>query len=147
MDRLVAMHEVLRAVGAVSRRGSDYDNWDLEVRGGFWGAARMRLVAEEHGAGKQMLRFRTWPRVSVKVLVLAGVAMVLAVAAAFDAAWFVVAFFALAGLGVAFAAANDAARAMGELAGALSAAVSDGTADVASTPKAPGSESRQAEAA
>jgi hypothetical protein len=43
-------------------RGGDYDRWDLEVRGGALGGARVRMTIEEHGAGKQMARYRVWPR-------------------------------------------------------------------------------------
>jgi len=37
--------------------GGDFDNWDLKVRGGLLGSAQLRMAVEEHGAGKQLLRF------------------------------------------------------------------------------------------
>ena len=46
-------------------RGGHYDRWDLEVRGGTLGSARLFTVVEEHGAGKQLLRVRSWPRFSL----------------------------------------------------------------------------------
>ena len=67
-------------------RGGDYDRWDLEVRGGPLGAARARMGVEEHGAGKQLLRFRLWPKVSGLGLVLTLIFATLAVAAAIDGA-------------------------------------------------------------
>jgi GT2 family glycosyltransferase len=61
-DRLAALEELLGAEGAIVRRGGPWDRWDLEVRGGVLGGARMRLVVEEHGAGRQLARFHAWPR-------------------------------------------------------------------------------------
>jgi hypothetical protein len=53
----------------------------MEIRGGVLGAARLRLAVEEHGGGKQFLRWRAWPRISpaysgivVAMLALAGAA-------------------------------------------------------------------------
>jgi hypothetical protein len=48
----------------VFRHGSGFDRWDLEVRGGIFGAARLRSAIEEHGGGRQLVRFRVWPRAS-----------------------------------------------------------------------------------
>jgi glycosyltransferase involved in cell wall biosynthesis len=51
------LHEKIPAT-----KGGDYDPWDVEVRGGMLGSARLQFAAEEHGDGKQMLRFRIVPR-------------------------------------------------------------------------------------
>jgi GT2 family glycosyltransferase len=77
----------LRAAGATPLRGGAYDRWDLELRGGRLGTARARMAVEEHGAGKQLVRFRTWPRVPPVGLVMILLFTVLAVGAAFDHAW------------------------------------------------------------
>lgn len=45
-------------------RGGDYDRWDLSVHGGLLGAVRLLMAIEEHGSGKQLLRFRLRPRIS-----------------------------------------------------------------------------------
>ena len=62
--------------------GADFDRWDLEVRGGLFGVARVLTTVEEHGGGQQLVRFRIWPRVSrgatVLTLLLAGVGVVAA---------------------------------------------------------------------
>jgi hypothetical protein len=34
----------------------------MQVRAGPLGSARIRLGVEEHGEGRQLLRFRVWPR-------------------------------------------------------------------------------------
>jgi GT2 family glycosyltransferase len=46
------------------QRGGDFDPWDLQVRGGLAGSARVSLAVEEHGAGRQLLRWRVRPRTS-----------------------------------------------------------------------------------
>jgi len=63
-DRLQAIEAQLRNIGAPVLRGGGYDRWDLEVRGGILGAVRILIAIEEHGAGRQLLRFRSWPRCS-----------------------------------------------------------------------------------
>ncbi len=65
-QRLKEMEEGLRAEGACVLRGGRHDRWDLEVRGGFFGAARLLLGVEEHPGGHQMLRLRWWPVVPAR---------------------------------------------------------------------------------
>lgn len=60
--RLRGLESQLRNRGAVVRRGGDFDRWDLELRAGLLGAVRIDLVVEEHGQGKQLARYRAWPR-------------------------------------------------------------------------------------
>jgi glycosyl transferase family 2 len=62
--RLLIAEEGLRAEGVALEVGGEFDRWDLEVRGGFFGCARLRLAVEEHGGGKQLARFRIWPRIA-----------------------------------------------------------------------------------
>ena len=100
--RLAAVEQALREAGAVVRRGGDFAGWDLEVRGGLLGAARMLSGVEEHGQGRQMSRARVWARASgagrVTVAVLGGLAL---------AAWLAhapIAAGVLAGLGLLLAA-------------------------------------------
>ncbi len=77
----------LRTAGACVRRGGDYDRWDLEARSGMFGAARTHMAIEEHGSGRQLVRFRMWPRCSIKGLALIGLNAALATAASLDDAW------------------------------------------------------------
>lgn len=46
-------------------QGGDFDPWDIEVRGGLIGLAQLRIAIEEHGGGKQLLRYRIAPRISL----------------------------------------------------------------------------------
>ncbi len=58
-------------------RGEEHDRWDLEVRGGILGAARVLMGVEDHAGGKQLLRLRYWPRIPERgpILVLAFAAL------------------------------------------------------------------------
>jgi len=62
---LLSLESVLRSDGAVVRRGGDYDNWDMEIRGGLFGGLRVYTVSENYGRGKHMLRLRSRPWFSV----------------------------------------------------------------------------------
>ncbi|MGH9423992.1 MAG: hypothetical protein ACRD3J_28715 [Thermoanaerobaculia bacterium] len=48
-------------MGASTSRGGDFDNWDLEVSGGLVGQARTLMAIEEHGGGRQLVRYRIEP--------------------------------------------------------------------------------------
>lgn len=56
------IEQPLEELGASVRRGGDFDRWDLDIRGGLFGSVRLRVLIEEHGAGKQLVRVLTWPR-------------------------------------------------------------------------------------
>jgi hypothetical protein len=84
---LSSVENALQEEGEASLRGGDYDRWDLEVRGGRLGAARTLMAIEEHGGGKQLLRFRTWPRCSSAGAGVITLFAVLASGAALDHAW------------------------------------------------------------
>jgi O-antigen biosynthesis protein len=86
----------LREKGSTVLRGGDFDRWDLEVRGGLLGCVRMLIAVEEHGGGKQLARFRSWPRPSPVPIFLTVLLGALAIAGGIDHAW--VAFASLAAL-------------------------------------------------
>ena len=140
--RLECLHAALRAAGAVAWRGGDWDDWDLEVRGGFLGGARLRMGVEEHGGGCQLLRFRTWPRVPASA-VLAAAALAAPGVAALAAGALAVGVVLLAGAaGLLGTAAAHAARALAALELARPAAESEapiglGVAAAATTPALP----------
>ena len=77
----------LRSDGASLVLGGDCDRWDLEVRGGVLGTARLFMAVEEHGTGKQLFRFRLWPRFNVEALIAISVFTLLALGAALDQFW------------------------------------------------------------
>jgi glycosyltransferase involved in cell wall biosynthesis len=78
-ERVRAIAVALRADGSVIRSGGDWDSWDLQVRGGMLGAARLRIGVEEHGAGRQLVRARAWPWAPPVALVLGALVATLAV--------------------------------------------------------------------
>ena len=64
-ERLKSFEADLRKPGVYVRRGGDYDRWDLEVRTGVSGSARLLMAVEDHGAGNQFVRLRVWPKWSL----------------------------------------------------------------------------------
>ena len=61
---LEAIEKKLRLESPLVIRGGVFDAWDLEVRGGMLGSARLLLGIEEFGGGKQLVRYRIWPHFS-----------------------------------------------------------------------------------
>jgi GT2 family glycosyltransferase len=61
-ERLERIEAELQRTGGAILKGGDYDRWDLQVRGGLLGVARMRMAIEEHGGGRQLIRVRSWPK-------------------------------------------------------------------------------------
>ncbi len=86
-QRLAGFEQKLKATGAAVIRGGEFDRWDLQVRGGLLGSARLLMAIEEHGDGKQYLRIRLWPVVLPSVMILAVLFAVLAAIAALDLEW------------------------------------------------------------
>ena len=84
---LQIMVEGLQQTNVPVRTGGDFDDWDLELRGGLLGGARALMAIEEHGSGKQMVRFQVWPKLSLIGAVLGALCVVLATGAALNGAW------------------------------------------------------------
>jgi hypothetical protein len=127
-----AMEARLRSVecrvadrGTASARGGPTDPWDLEARTGSFGSGRLLGTVEEHGHGRQMVRWRLWPRVPVASVVGAAIALALATLAAIDGR--VGPALVLAALGVVVVARTvlDTGNALAVLASAVDAGRSD----------------------
>lgn len=43
------------------QRGGSFDRWDIQARNSLFSISRGLLAIEEHGAGKQLIRFKIWP--------------------------------------------------------------------------------------
>jgi GT2 family glycosyltransferase len=117
-DWLTAAESTLRSRQAVVVRGSASEPWDIEVRGGHAGIVRLAACVEEHGEGRQLVRFRVLARTSAAGFLLVSLLTGLAVWATVDAAWAAAAVLGLGATGVA-------ARAILEC-GVASATVQDG---------------------
>jgi GT2 family glycosyltransferase/membrane protein implicated in regulation of membrane protease activity len=76
----------LEQTGCAVRCGQDYDDWDMEIRCGLLGALRVRAAAEEHAGGKQLLRFKSWPRMFAMTGVTAALLGVIAIGSGLDGA-------------------------------------------------------------
>jgi len=86
-DRLEAVESALKHLGVVVRRSGDFDNWDLEIRSGLLGSARLRMVAEEHGQGRQLVRWRVSPKCSEIGLIVLSTLVAISVGAGTARAW------------------------------------------------------------
>lgn len=71
-QRQQAIEAALRKQDTMVLRGGDFDRWDLEIRCGTLGRARARMLIEEHGQGKQLIRLRCWPHLSVLAIAAIG---------------------------------------------------------------------------
>jgi hypothetical protein len=109
---LEAVETSLRDGGAVIARSGEYDSWDLQVHGGVLGSARLQMLVEEHGAGKQLGRVRTWPVVSPGGVALILFFCVLAAIAGSQQAWAACAILGAAGVVAALRMALESAAAM-----------------------------------
>ena len=97
-NRLRTLEEQLVATGTATRRGGPTDAWDIEARTGAFGSARLLGTVEEHGHGRQMVRWRIQPRVPRWVVASALSLFLLASLALLDDAF--IAAIVLAALGV-----------------------------------------------
>jgi hypothetical protein len=112
-DRLSDIEDAMARDGVPVVAGGAFQRWDLQARGGLLGAARLSMGLEEHGGGRQLVRFRIVPttpllaRVSVAAL-LAG-----AIAAEIGGARAVGVALALAVVGLTVRIARESGRAVG----------------------------------
>jgi O-antigen biosynthesis protein len=97
-ERLKSLEADLGKSGVYVRRGGDYDRWDLEVRAGLFGFARLLMAVEDHGAGNQFVRVRLWPQCSLLELLPIVLFASLAAAAVLDRAWMASAIMGLLSL-------------------------------------------------
>jgi O-antigen biosynthesis protein len=97
-ERLKSFEADLRKAGVYVRRGGDYDRWDLEVRAGLLGFARLLMAVEDHGAGNQFVRVRLWPKFSLLELFPIVLFASLSAVAMLDGAWVVSAVMGLLSL-------------------------------------------------
>jgi hypothetical protein len=112
---LARIERRIREDAALVRRGGHFDRWDLWVRVGVLGRARMRTAVEEHGAGKQLFRFRILPTWSRGGAVASAVLVALAVEAAQRGATADMGIFAAMAVALVFRMLVDSGSATGVL--------------------------------
>jgi GT2 family glycosyltransferase len=81
---LADLESDLRRRGVLVLRGGDFDRWDLQLRRGMFASTKLILAIEEHGGGRQLARVKMWPRFSRAAGIVAALAALLAVTAAFE---------------------------------------------------------------
>jgi glycosyltransferase involved in cell wall biosynthesis len=118
-QRLKRVEQDLRGDGCVVLHGSAFDRWDIEVRGGMLGVARLRIAVEEHGAGRQLVRFSFWPKYSRFGLGLVAACAALALGAAIEGVTVAAAVLATVAAVIGLSAIRDSATATGVLLRAL----------------------------
>jgi GT2 family glycosyltransferase len=101
----------LESQSAVVARGGDYDDWDLEVWTGTLGFIRLITAIEEHGGGKQMLRFQIYPAVTPGRLAAPILLGTMAVGAAMAGAGWVSAILGLPSIAFAVRVIHDCGEA------------------------------------
>jgi hypothetical protein len=94
-------------------RGGDFDRWDLELRGGLLGGVRILTAVEEHGHGRQLVRFGFRPRPTRGSPLLAAFFALAGIAAALGGAFAAAAVLAAVLALVVGVTARDCARAAG----------------------------------
>jgi len=110
---VAALEDALLRSQTVLVRGGDFDRWDLELRGGLFGKARILTAIEEHGHGRQLVRFRAWPWPTRASLLSSATLVCLALGAAFGGASLAAAVLGLLLALVVGATLLDCARATG----------------------------------
>ena len=118
-DRMGCVEDALRSSGARVRRGGVFDRWELQARAGALGGVRLRAALEDHAEGAQLLRVRSWPRLSrsawvslaaLALLVGGGIALGTWAAVPAAVALVAVSVFAVTECGIASAATASALR-------------------------------------
>ena len=85
-DRLLDIETKLKSESVCVERGNIFSRWDLLVKGGALGSIKVFMAAEDHNEGRQFLRFRFIPRLSLTaIFLLAFVSFRLTIALANEA--------------------------------------------------------------
>jgi GT2 family glycosyltransferase len=111
-SRLALIEKTLRNGEYRVRRGGDFDRWDLEASPGILGGARVLATTEEHGAGRQLTRFRSWPRFAGAAIIAVVFLGALTIAAGLDGALSAAAILATAGAAVAWRSLRECGMAL-----------------------------------
>ena len=97
------------------RRGGNYDKWDLHVTCGFFSSSRGLMTIEEHGAGKQLLRFKCGPQYSPTGMALIIILFTLSALAVVNSSYIASFFLSLFAFLLAISYLTDGARAIYDL--------------------------------
>jgi hypothetical protein len=142
-ERLRAVEQHVASSSGTVVRGGPFDRWDLELRGGIFGGARVLMAVEELGGGAQLVRYRFWPIVGRVAALLPISACAVALAAALDGAAFVAVLAGIVAAGFVVLMFVESGAACGVMASALEDTV-DRTSEVVVEARNEARESRPA---
>ncbi len=120
-ERLQAIEAHLVSSGSVVRHGGSFDRWDLELRDGPLGSARLLVSVEELGGGAQLIRHRCWPIIRRATLLAVVVIAALAITAWVSGSPVAAAITAAIGVAVAALSFVECGSALGALLAAVPA--------------------------
>jgi hypothetical protein len=83
----MGMEQALRSGLFFLQAGDACAAWDFEARGGMIGGVRILTAVEDIAAGNQLVRVRSWPAWPYQLIIVVGLLIALALAAACDQAW------------------------------------------------------------
>jgi GT2 family glycosyltransferase len=86
-SRLSQLDAILKKSGAAVIPGGCFDSWDFSIQGGLFGTIHVLAMVEEHGDGRQLCRFRAWPKPPAAALTVFFALVTLAGLAGLDHAW------------------------------------------------------------
>lgn len=86
---LTLIEQNLIATKTRTQRGGDFDRWDIQLRNGIISVNRALLTIEEHGAGKQFVRLKSWNLPSRSNIYLSCFLLLLSLLAMANEAWLV----------------------------------------------------------
>ena len=99
-ETLTEILQKLHADQQVAHSGGTFDDWDIQVRGGALGTSQLLMATEEHGSGKQLLRFRIRPQISGMYWCSVLLLLCVTVTAGIDKSWLVAGLAGAAALGL-----------------------------------------------
>ncbi|MEO8619498.1 MAG: glycosyltransferase [bacterium] len=117
---LSIVEENLEATCTATRRGGDFDSWDLEAQSGVFTAVRALLGLEEHGAGRQLVRIRLWARATRFAVMVVAMVVLSLVATAAAGVWALCGVVLLTGVLLVLSAFNECEAALAAFARTLS---------------------------
>ena len=110
-ERIRDVETALKKSGCSVLHGGSFDRWDLEVRWGRFGSARLLMAIEDHPEGKQLVRWRFWPRFALFGPIAAVACGGLAVGAASGGGGVAALLFSVLGIALLVRTVFDAAAA------------------------------------
>jgi glycosyltransferase involved in cell wall biosynthesis len=123
--RLRAIEAHLVSSGNLVRRSGNFDRWDLDLRDGPLGSARLLLSVEELGGGAQLIRYRCWPVIRQATFVAILGFCALAVTAGVSGAHVAAAIMAAIAIAMAALSFGECGSALGALLAAVPAGLGD----------------------